>query len=125
MSINSFLDHEKFTEAEVRRTKEISVLNKQLDEESKRARHLEVQNQMTRKKLDRKTEELATVIKKARDSNLANPVNRTRRTSLASISRNSSHDHLDEAATHINDSNESISISNHQVFLSLILECKG
>ena len=71
-------DHDKHQELESRKSKEIAVLNKQLEDESKKGRQLEMKSEMMRKKLDRKTEEIATIGKR-RDSSIAsNNTNRGR-----------------------------------------------
>ncbi|KAJ3307105.1 Chromosome-associated kinesin kif4a [Kappamyces sp. JEL0829] len=67
-------DHDRMVELEIRKSKEISVLNKQLEDEAKKGRQLEVKFEMIRKKLDRKSEEVAAMGKKFRDpSNPAAP----------------------------------------------------
>ena len=78
-------DHEKHQESDNRKSKEISVLNKQLDEESKKVRQLEVKAEMIRKKLDRKTEEVATISKKNREASLSNPSIKSRHSIAGSV----------------------------------------
>jgi hypothetical protein len=67
------IDHEKFIELENRKGKELFVVNKQLEEEVKKSRQNEAKNDLLRKKLDRKTEELSVMHKKLRDSSI--PIN--------------------------------------------------
>lgn len=64
-------DQEKSTDLEQRRSKEVAALNKQIEDESKKSRHLEAKIEVMRKKLDRKTEDLALLSRKAKDANAA------------------------------------------------------
>lgn len=64
-------EHEKFNELESRKVKEVSILNKQIEEENKKARQLEVKVELFRKKLDRKSEETAALVKKTKDLTLS------------------------------------------------------
>lgn len=60
-------DLEKFNETEQRKSKEIATLNKQIEDELKKSRALEVKIGVLRKKVDRKTEELAISGRKLKD----------------------------------------------------------
>jgi hypothetical protein len=63
-------DGERFAEIEQRRLKEIANQNKCIDDEIKKSRQLDIKIQMLRKKLDRKTEELAMYSKRHKSSNM-------------------------------------------------------
>ena len=75
-------DHEKFQDMETRKSKEIAVLNKQLEDEAKKGRQLELKSEMMRKKLDRKSEEIATFGKKTRDASISSNSTHRGRASL-------------------------------------------
>ncbi|KAI9203309.1 uncharacterized protein BJ171DRAFT_510320 [Polychytrium aggregatum] len=63
-------DQDKLSDMEQRLGKETAALNKQHEDDMKKIRHLEVQYEMCRKKLDRKTEEIAVLVKKIKDGAL-------------------------------------------------------
>ncbi|KAH9269335.1 hypothetical protein BASA83_008558 [Batrachochytrium salamandrivorans] len=67
-------DSEKFSELEHRHTKEIAALGRKIEDDSKRIRQLELQVELSRKKLDRKTEELSMVTRKLKDTTLSGNV---------------------------------------------------
>ncbi|KAJ3415476.1 hypothetical protein HDV05_004918 [Chytridiales sp. JEL 0842] len=60
-------DMEKLTELENRRVKEVAALTRAREEDAKKARQLEIAAEMARKRLDRKTEEVAMLSKKMKD----------------------------------------------------------
>jgi predicted RNase H-like nuclease (RuvC/YqgF family) len=76
---------EKYTELEIRKTKELSVISKQLEEETKKCRHLENKVETFRKKLDRKTEEVSDLAKKSRDIDTIAEVQRSPRKSIVRL----------------------------------------
>ncbi|KAJ3090946.1 hypothetical protein HK102_002152 [Quaeritorhiza haematococci] len=61
-------DGDKFAESELRRAKEQASQRKQSEDDTKKIRSLELQVEMLRKKLDRKAEEVATLVKKIKDN---------------------------------------------------------
>lgn len=76
---------ENFSELENRKTKELSVLNKQLEEETKKCRHLENKVEIFRKKLDKKTEEVSELSKKSKDIDTIAELQRSPRKSIAKL----------------------------------------
>ncbi|KAG4092529.1 hypothetical protein H8356DRAFT_950553 [Neocallimastix lanati (nom. inval.)] len=60
-------DSEKLSEVEVRKSKEIALLQKQIEDGTKQLRQQEVKMEMLRKKLDRKIEENNSLSKKLKD----------------------------------------------------------
>lgn len=89
-------DHEKFQDMETRKSKEIAVLNKQLEDEAKKGRQLELKSEMMRKKLDRKSEEIATFGKKTRDASISsNSTHRGRASLGAQLSTENLFEHSD------------------------------
>lgn len=58
---------EKLAEVEQRKSKEVAHINKQFEDSQKRIRNLEQTIENLRKKLDRKTEEYASLSKKMKD----------------------------------------------------------
>ncbi|KAI8897042.1 hypothetical protein BC833DRAFT_63793 [Globomyces pollinis-pini] len=64
---------------EGRKSKEISVLSKQLEEESKKGRQNEFKLEGLRKKLDKKTEEIGLLSKRIKDQQFLNQPHKTSR----------------------------------------------
>ena len=61
-------DGDRYNELEQRKSKELAAMNKQCEDTSKKVRQLENLNENLRKKLDRKTEEIAALSKRLKES---------------------------------------------------------
>ena len=89
-------ESEKFNEMDQRRVKEVSLLKRAVEEDEKRIRHLEAQVEMSRKKLDRKNEELMALTKKMKDSGFGAPSSVAGSVKSFRLSKVQEHDKPDE-----------------------------